>query len=112
MRREWRTAGYPRRRHAIARGGDPNADTICGGKRTGDRDIREGVVAGIEHIFQLPRVGALGLGAPERQIAVDVLGLLHGKEPFDRGAEARIVDALTASGRQGHHHQEQRVRSR
>ena len=103
MRREWRTAGNPRGRHAIARGGHPNADTIRGGKRIGDRDIREGVVAGIEHVFQLPGIGTLGLGAPERQIAVHVLGLLHGKEPFDRGAEGRIVDALTASGRQGHH---------
>ena len=103
MRREWRTAGNSGGRHAIARGGHTNADTIRRGKRIGDRDVREGVVAGIEHVFQLPGIWTLGLGAPERQIAVHVLGLLHGKEPFDRGAEGRIVDALTASGRQGHH---------
>ena len=47
--------------------------------------------------FSCSGVGPLGLRAPEREIAVDVFGLLHGEEPLDRGAEGRIVDALTAT---------------
>ena len=75
------------------------------GNAPDNSDLRERIVAALEDILELRRRRPLDLRAPEREIAGDILGLLHGKETFDRRAQLGIVGALTAIGGRQQHRQ-------
>ena len=111
VRGEWRATGNARRCHTIAGGRHSNADPIAGRKRADNSNLRERIVAALEDILELRRRRPLDLRAPEREIAGDILGLLHGKEPLDRRAQLGIVGALTAmGGRQQHRQRKEEAR--